>query len=107
MIRYRSNRKSFIIAALIVLLCLVCLAGSTLALFTSDIDDGTIGIIATSGDIKVDIVDSYTGDSLVGEALQFQTSSERRQILFEPGATFYTQGKKRWNDSCKLPFVNQ
>ena len=98
MIRYRSNRKSFIIAALIVLLCLVCLAGSTLALFTSDIDDGTIGIIATSGDIKVDIVDSYTGDSLVGEALQFQTSSERRQILFEPGATFYTQGFKVKND---------
>ena len=94
MVRYRSNKQAFIIAALVVLLCLVCLAGATLALFTSDINDGTIGIIATSGNIKVDIVDAYTGSSLVGEALEFYTSFERKEILFEPGATFYTQGFK-------------
>ena len=94
MFRYKSYKQTFIVAALIILLCLVCLTGATFALFTNDPDDGTIGIITTAGDVKVDIIDSSSGESLVGKVLQFRSSSEERQIIFEPGATFVTRGFK-------------
>lgn len=92
MFRYKSHKQAFIMTALVILLCLVCLTGATLALFTSDLSDGTIGIITTAGDVKIDIVDASSETSLVGQVLQFQTSSSQKEILFEPGATFYTQG---------------
>ena len=90
MSRYKSNKQSFIIAALVILLCLSCLTGATLALFTSDLNDGTIGIVTTSGDVEIDIVDK-SGVTLQNKALDFITSSEDREVLFEPGAIFYTQ----------------
>ena len=99
MVRYNTNKRAYIIAALIILLCLICLAGSTLALFTNQGDGGKIGIVTTSGDFEIDIIDtSEEGKSLVGEVLQFQTSAEHREIYFEPGATFFTQGFKIKND---------
>ena len=90
MIRYKTNKQAFIIAALVILLCLVCLTGATLALFTSHLNDGTIGIVTTSGDVEIDIVDTE-GATLQNKALGFITSSADKEPLFEPGATFYTQ----------------
>jgi hypothetical protein len=92
--RCNPNKKSFIIAAMVILLCLSCLTGATLALFTNDPNDGTIGIITTSGDVEIDIVDT-AGVTLQNKALAFMTTTgmaEDSDILFEPGATFYTQG---------------
>ena len=97
MFRYKSNKQAFIIAALVILLCLICLAGATLALFTSNPDNGTIGIVTTTGDVKIDIVDAITGETLVGKTLDFQSSADRQEILFEPGAIFHTQGFKLEN----------
>ena len=94
MFRYSSVNKHLCIAGFVILLCLVCLTGATLALFVSAPTDGTIGVITTSGDVKVDIVDATSKASLVGQVLQLQTSSERREILFEPGATYFTHGFK-------------
>ena len=95
MFRYKSNRQAFIIAALVILLCLVSLTGATFALFTSGASNGTIGVITTAGDIKVDIVsEADESVSLVGQVLQFRTSADQKEILFEPGASFYTQGFK-------------
>lgn len=95
MFRYKSNRQAFIIAVLVILLCLVSLTGATFALFTSGASNGTIGVITTAGDIKVDIVsEADESVSLVGQVLQFRTSAEQKEILFEPGASFYTQGFK-------------
>lgn len=91
MFRYKSHKQAFIMTALVILLCLVCLTGATLALFTSDPNDGTIGIITTSGDVEIDIVDT-SGVTLKNKALSFITSSDGTEPLFEPGATFYTQG---------------
>ena len=94
MIRYKTNKQAFIIAALVILLCLVCLTGATLALFTSDPNDGTIGIVTTSGDVEIDIVDT-SGVTLQNRALAFMTTSgatDSENVLFEPGATFRTQG---------------
>ena len=92
---YKSNKQALIIAALIILLCLSLLIGSTLALFTGNGTDGSIGIITTAGEIKLDIVDAVDETtSLIGEFLQFQTTPTRPEILFEPGATYRTQGFK-------------
>ena len=89
MFRYKNtNKKALIFAALIILVCLACLSGATFALFTST-NDGTIGVVTTSGNVEIDIVDT-SGKSLKGESLQFVTFSD--DYLFEPGATFYTQG---------------
>ena len=94
MIRYSSNKQAFIIAVIVILLCVVCLTGATLALFTSDPNDGTIGIITTSGIVDIDVVDT-AGVTLQNKALTFMTPSgyvNDEEIYFEPGATFYTQG---------------
>ena len=95
MFRYRSYQQAFVMTALVILLCLVCLTGATLALFTSAEDDGKIGIVTAAGNVKVDIVDATDiTDSLVGDALGFMLPSGDKTgtVLFEPGATFYTQG---------------
>ena len=93
MSRYKPTHKTFIIAALLILLCLVSITGATFALFTSDPEDGTIGINATSGKMKIDIIDtSDEPQSLVGDVLDFITTSSKKEILFEPGATYYTEG---------------
>ena len=97
MSRYKTNKQALIIAVLVIMLCLVSLTGATLALFTSDANDGTIGIITTAGEVKIDIVDAADDTvSLVGDVLKFQT--DRKAALFEPGATFYTQGFKIKNE---------
>lgn len=91
MFRYKSRKQALLIAALVILLCLVCLAGSTLALFTSDPEDGKIGIVATSGSIRVDIIDAK-GNSLEGDVLDFvRADGATGTFLFEPGATFRTE----------------
>ena len=95
MFRYQSNKQAFVIAVCVILLCLICLTGATFALFTSSTEDGTIGVITTTGAVKIDIVDnSVKENSLVDQVLTFQTSADHKQILFEPGAVFVTQGFK-------------
>ena len=92
MFRYRTNKQVLIIAAMVILLCLVCLTGATLALFTNNAS-GTIGIVTTTGELEIDIVDA-AGNSLQNQALTFVTTSgtvDGESVLFEPGATFYTQ----------------
>ena len=98
MIRYTNNQRTIAIAVMIILLCLVSIVGLTLALFTNDVQDGTIGINATAGKLKVDIVDTTDEhNSLVGEYFRFDTGSddanpEMHTVLFEPGAFYYTEG---------------
>ena len=100
MFRYRNKEKTILIAVIIILLCLVSIVGVTLALFTSDIDDGTIGINATAGKLKLDIVDDDDPErSLVGKFLHFVTpDGEELEVLFEPGAFYYTEGFRVVND---------
>lgn len=96
MFRYKSNKQALIIAVLVILLCLTCLTGATLAVFTNDLDDGTIGVVATSGNIEIDIVD-LLGNTLKNRALTFKatsTATKEGEVLFEPGAVFYTEGFK-------------
>ena len=93
--QYKSNKQAFIIAGLVILLCLVSLTGATWALFSSDLKNGTIGVVTTAGNVEVDIVDT-SDESLQDKALAFVTTSGAQtnsgNVLFEPGAAFYTQG---------------
>ena len=93
MLENRHYRKEIIIAVTVILLCLISVAGTTFALFTSDLGDGTIGINVTSGDVEVDIQDT-DGNTLVGDVLDFVTTGSNTTLYWEPGATFYTQGFK-------------
>ncbi len=96
MFRYREYNRTIVIAVIIILLCLVSIVGLTLALFTNDIEDGTIGINVTAGKLKVDIVDTTEEhNSLVGGYFRFITqdgTEEMHKVLFEPGAFYYTEG---------------
>ena len=94
MFRYKTKERALAIGALIILLCLISLTGATYALFTAGGEDGKIGINATAGYIDIDIIQA-TDDkpqSLVGKVLNFMPNAENPTILFEPGATFYTEG---------------
>ncbi len=97
MFRSKNINSTFIMAGLVILICLVSLTGATLALFTSNPDDGKIGVIATTGNVKIDIVDAKTEDTLIDDVLQFKAADGEAGILFEPGATFYTVGFKAKN----------
>ena len=90
MFRYKSKEQAIVIAALVIMLCLTCLAGATFALFTSDLNDGKIGIVTTAGKIDIDILDEENS-SLVDKTLNFVPNATGGRILFEPGATFRTQ----------------
>ncbi len=94
-----KTKYTLILAAIVILLCLASLTGATLALFTSSDEDGTIGINATSGNIKLDIVAADDpSDSLVGEALDLVIKDGSGEILFEPGMTVHTEGFRIRND---------
>ncbi len=82
--------QKIILPSLVILLCLISMAGVTWALFTNG-EDGTIGVNVTSGQVKVDIVNEF-GDSLVGGVLNFGAADHHEPIYFEPGATICTQG---------------
>ncbi len=104
MFRYKVQKKTMIIAAMVILLCLVSITGATFALFTSNVDDGKVGINATSGNLKVDIIDDSDDPStLIGEVLDLIPKDGRTEILFEPGATYHTEGFRVKNNG-NIPF---
>lgn len=93
-IEYEARRSSKVraitVSVLIIAVCLSVLVGTTYALFTSG-DDGKIGINATSGDVRVNIIDD-AGESLINETLEFEVNGKSEYLLFEPGACIYTEG---------------
>lgn len=93
MLENRHYKKEIIIAVAVILLCVISVTGTTFALFTSNLNDGTIGVNVTSGNVEVDIQDTE-GKTLVGDVLDFVTTGVNTTLYWEPGATFYTQGFK-------------
>lgn len=87
------RRSTIVLSIMIICLCFVSAVGMTWALFTSGGEDGTIGVNASSGKLRVDIVDTE-GNSLDGQSLGLLTTSDSRTILFEPGACYRTQSFK-------------
>lgn len=93
-----SRKKALVLSIAVISLCFSVLVGVTLALFTNELDDGTIGINTTAGSIDIRIVDVNNND-LVGEVLYFdKEEGGTKKILWEPGATFVTEGFKIYNN---------
>lgn len=93
----KTRGRRMTLSIIVIILCLISLVGVTLALFTSDVNDGKIGINVTSGKVEVDIEDRE-GKTLVGDVLDFVCSTADDEIYWEPGATFYTEGFKVSNE---------
>lgn len=86
------HRRAFLVMLLALVMCIVMASATTLAIFTSDLNDGKIGINASSGTIDVDIIDDAS-ITLVGDSLDFMSADRRQRdaIFFEPGCTYITE----------------
>ena len=92
--RYDEDRKkelTIITLIIIIVILLATIAGLTYSIFNSGDGDGKIGINIISGECKIDIVDAKD-NSLIGDVLNFVVFDGRDEILFEPGAVYYTEG---------------
>ncbi len=89
--KLKSKKSALLLSFTSLLLCFAMLAGSTFAWFT---DTATTGVNQIkSGKLDVDIVDE-NNNSLDGKSLSFKNANGGDDILWEPGATFFTQGFK-------------
>ena len=95
----KATKRALLTSVMALVMCVVMLVGTTFAWFTDTASTGVNKIVA--GNLKVDIVDAdNTNTSLDKGTLKFiqaVNESEVRlveDVLWEPGATFFTQGFK-------------
>ena len=93
----KATKRALLTSVMALVMCVVMLAGTTFAWFTDTASTGVNKIVA--GNLKVDIVDAdNTNTSLDKGTLKFiQAVNESEvklveDVLWEPGATFFTQG---------------
>ena len=94
----KATKRALLTSVMALVMCVVMLVGTTFAWFTDTASTGVNKIVA--GNLKVDIVDE-NGDSLDGKTLKFiqatgvsDGTNNVENVLWEPGATFFTQGFK-------------
>ena len=93
----KATKRALLTSVMALVMCVVMLVGTTFAWFTDTASTGVNRIQA--GNLKVDIVDE-SNESLDGKTLKFiQAGSGTEKalvedVLWEPGATFFTQGFK-------------
>ena len=91
----KATKRALLTSVTALVMCVVMLVGTTFAWFTDTASTGVNKIQA--GNLKVDIVDE-SNESLDGKTLKFiQAVNETEKasvdnVLWEPGATFFTQG---------------
>ena len=91
----KATKRALLTSVTALVMCVVMLVGTTFAWFTDTASTGVNRIQA--GNLKVDIVDE-SNESLDGKTLKFiQAVNETEKasvdnVLWEPGATFFTQG---------------
>ena len=91
----KATKRALLTSVMALVMCVVMLVGTTFAWFTDTASTAVNKIVA--GNLDVDIVDE-NNHSLDGKSLSFikadpETDAEAA-ILWEPGATFFTQGFK-------------
>ena len=91
----KATKRALLTSVMALVMCVVMLVGTTFAWFTDTASTGVNKIQA--GNLKVDIVDE-SGNSLDGKTLNFKDFNGKTDILWEPGATFFTQGFKIANE---------
>ena len=91
----KATKRALLTSVMALVMCVVMLVGTTFAWFTDTASTAVNKIVA--GNLDVDIVDE-NGDSLDGQSLSFvkagAATDAEAAILWEPGATFFTQGFK-------------
>ena len=87
----KATKRALLTSVMALVMCVVMLVGTTFAWFTDTASTGVNKIVA--GNLKVDIVDE-SGETLDGKTLSFVNKEKQSNILWEPGATFFTQGFK-------------
>ena len=91
----KATKRALLTSVMALVMCVVMLVGTTFAWFTDTASTAVNKIVA--GNLDVDIVDE-NGVSLDGQSLSFvkagAATDAEAAILWEPGATFFTQGFK-------------
>ena len=87
----KATKRALLTSIMALVMCVVMLVGTTFAWFTDTASTAVNKIVA--GNLDVDIVDE-NNNSLDGESLSFKDVNGSTDILWEPGATFFTQGFK-------------
>ena len=87
----KATKRALLTSVMALVMCVVMLVGTTFAWFTDTASTAVNKIVA--GNLDVDIVDK-SGETLDGKTLNFQDVNDNTDILWEPGATFFTQGFK-------------
>ena len=87
----KATKRALLTSVMALVMCVVMLAGTTFAWFTDTASTGVNKIQA--GNLDVDIV-GEDGKTLDGKTLNFVNKENQSNILWEPGATFFTQGFK-------------
>ena len=96
----KATKRALLTSVMALVMCVVMLVGTTFAWFTDTASTGVNRIVA--GNLDVDIVDATdTSTSLDKGTLKFLRAAdgageltEVENVLWEPGATFFTQGFK-------------
>ena len=87
----KATKRALLTSVMALVMCVVMLVGTTFAWFTDTASTAVNKIQA--GNLDVDIID-LQGNSLDGKTLNFVNKENQSNILWEPGATFFTQGFK-------------
>ncbi len=87
----KATKRALLTSVMALVMCVVMLVGTTFAWFTDTASTAVNKIVA--GNLDVDIVDEG-GETLDGKSLRFKDVNGKTDILWEPGATFFTQGFK-------------
>ena len=87
----KATKRALLTSVMALVMCVVMLVGTTFAWFTDTASTAVNKIVA--GNLDVDIV-GEDGKTLDGETLNFKDANNNTDILWEPGATFFTQGFK-------------
>ena len=91
----KATKRALLTSVMALVMCVVMLVGTTFAWFTDTASTAVNKIVA--GNLDVDIVDE-NNNSLDGKSLSFikagAGTDAEAAILWEPGATFFTQGFK-------------
>lgn len=103
MAKHISIKRALLCNLLSMLLCISMLVGSTFAWFTDTASTGVNSIVA--GNLDVRLVGA-TDDNELTAALSFRDKDGNTDILWEPGATFRTEGFRiRSNGNLALKYT--
>ncbi len=84
----KNTKRSLLLSALALVMCVAMLIGSTFAWFTDSASTAVNSIVSGTLDIAIEKED---GTNLEGSTLKFVAKDGKTDVLWEPGVTFNTE----------------